>query len=81
MQMHIQHINKSTALADFSRLPSVGCQYYGLLLHVGICSVNQLAQVSLHDLQKRILRFQVITTQTIQQQPNQLYRNSGLMAQ
>ncbi|BDI14446.1 hypothetical protein ANSO36C_02480 [Nostoc cf. commune SO-36] len=78
MQIHIQHIHKWVALADFSRLPSVGCEYCGLLLHVGICSVNQLAQLPMHDLQRRVLRFQVTTTQ---QQPQHIYRNSGLMAQ
>lgn len=77
MQIHIQHISKWRALADLSRLPSVGCEYCGLLLHAGIGSVSQLAQVYLHDLQRQILRFQAVTTQ----KPDQVYRNSGLIAQ
>jgi hypothetical protein len=77
MQVHLQHITKWAALADLSRVPSVGCQYCGLLLHVGICSVSQLTQVSSHSLQKRILRLQVATIQ----QPDGVHRNFGLIAQ
>lgn len=63
LQTHIQHINKWVALADLACLPSVGCQYCGLLLHAGICSCAQLAQTPLHRLHQQILRFQVATLQ------------------
>jgi hypothetical protein len=34
------------ALADLSRLPSVGCQHCGLLLHAGVQSAQQLATMA-----------------------------------
>ena len=63
LQIHIQHVNKWVALADLARIPAVGCQYCGLLLHAGICSPAQLAQTSLQTLHKQILRFYVATLQ------------------
>ena len=55
--------NKWVALADLARIPSVGCQYCGVLLHVGIISVGQLAQTPLPRLHQQILQLQVATTQ------------------
>lgn len=63
LQLHIQYINKWVALADLARIPSVGCQYCGLLLHAGIASVSQLAQTPIHRLHPQILRLQVATMQ------------------
>jgi DNA-binding transcriptional regulator YdaS (Cro superfamily) len=63
MQISIRDINQWGAMADLSRVPSVGCQYCELLLQVGTYSVRQLAQVSWHDLRKRVSRFQMTTTQ------------------
>lgn len=63
LQIHIQYVNKWVALADLSRVPSVSCQYCGLLLHAGIGSVAQLAQTPLHKLHPQILRLQVATLQ------------------
>jgi len=63
LQVHIQHLNKWVALADLARIPAVGCQYCGLLLHTGILSSAQLAQTPLHRLYQQILRFQVATLQ------------------
>ncbi|NET30506.1 MAG: DUF4332 domain-containing protein [Cyanothece sp. SIO1E1] len=63
LQLHIQHINKWVALADLSRIPSVGCQYCGLLLHAGISSTAQLSQIPLNQLHKQILKLQVKTLQ------------------
>ncbi len=62
-QLHIkvQYVNKWVALADLARIPSIGCQYSGLLLHAGICSVTQLAQTPAHRLHQQILRLQVAT--------------------
>ncbi|HEY9692597.1 MAG TPA: DUF4332 domain-containing protein [Oculatellaceae cyanobacterium] len=63
LQLHIQYINKWVALADLARIPSVGCEYCGLLLHAGIASVAQLAQTPIHRLHPQILRLQVATMQ------------------
>lgn len=63
LQIHTRYINKWVALADLARIPSVGCQYCGLLLHAGVCSVTQLAQISPPRLHQQILRFHVATLQ------------------
>jgi hypothetical protein len=63
LQIHIQHINKWVVLAELARIPSVGCQYCGLLLHAGIGSVTQLAQMPAQRLHQQILRLQVATMQ------------------
>jgi hypothetical protein len=63
LQIHLQYVNKWMALADLARIPSVGTQYCGLLLHAGIASVAQLAQTPTHRLHKQILRLQVATMQ------------------
>ncbi|MBF2026577.1 MAG: DUF4332 domain-containing protein [Oscillatoriales cyanobacterium C42_A2020_001] len=59
LQIHLQHINKWAALADLSRLPSVGCRYCGLLLHAGIASPAQLAHAPFQQVHQQILRLQV----------------------
>lgn len=61
LQIHQQHVNKWAALADLARLPSVGCQYCGLLLHAGIASPRQLAQTPFHQVHKQILKLHVAT--------------------
>jgi len=38
LQVNSHHIQKWIALADLSSVPSVGCQYCGLLLHAGVGS-------------------------------------------
>ncbi|MCC5638997.1 DUF4332 domain-containing protein [Nostoc sp. CHAB 5844] len=63
LQVHLQYVNKWVALADLSRIPSVGTQYCGLLLHAGIGSVAQLAQTPSHRLHRQIMRLQVATMQ------------------
>ena len=63
LHVHIQYVNKWVALADLARIPSVGCQYCGLLLHAGIASAAQLAQTPIHRLHQQILRLQVATMQ------------------
>lgn len=59
----IQYVNKLVALADLARLPGVGCQYNGLLLHTGIISVKQLAQMPPHRLYQQLLKLHVATLQ------------------
>jgi predicted flap endonuclease-1-like 5' DNA nuclease len=63
LQIKSQYVHKWFALADLARLPGVGCQYCGLLLHAGVCSVTQLAQTPVHRLHQQILRLQVATMQ------------------
>jgi hypothetical protein len=63
LQIHLQHVNKWVALADLARVPSVGTQYCGLLLHAGVGSVIQLAETPTHRLHKQVLRLQVATMQ------------------
>jgi len=63
LQIHLQYVNKWMALADLARIPSVGTQYCGLLLHAGIASVAQLAETPTHRLHRQILRLQVATMQ------------------
>ncbi|NJO94140.1 MAG: DUF4332 domain-containing protein [Hydrococcus sp. RM1_1_31] len=63
LKIHLQYINKWVALADLARIPSVGCQHCGLLLHSGIASVVQLAQTPIHRLHRQILRLHVATLQ------------------
>lgn len=63
LRVRVENVNKWVALADLARIPSVGCQYCGVLLHTGIISVAQLAQTPLHRLHQQILRLQVATLQ------------------
>jgi predicted RecB family nuclease len=63
LQIKAQYVNKWVVLADLARVPGVGCQYCGLLLHAGIGSVTQLAQTPAHRLHQQILRLQVATMQ------------------
>jgi hypothetical protein len=63
LQIHPQYVNKWVALADLARVPSVGCQYCGLLLHAGIASVSQLSQIPVQRLHPQILKLQVSTMQ------------------
>ncbi len=59
----IQFVNKLVALADLSRLPGVGCQYNGLLIHAGIVSSKQLSQMTAHKIHQQLLKLQVATLQ------------------
>jgi predicted flap endonuclease-1-like 5' DNA nuclease len=61
--LKIQYINKLVALADLARLNGVGCQYNGLLLHTGIISVKQLAQMPAHKIHQQLLKLHVATLQ------------------
>jgi predicted RecB family nuclease len=61
--LKIQYVNKLVALADLARLTGVGCQYNGLLLHIGIISVKQLAQMQAHKIHQQLLKLQVATMQ------------------
>jgi predicted flap endonuclease-1-like 5' DNA nuclease len=59
LQMPERWVRKWAALAELSELPSVGCQYCGVLLHAGVTSVAQLASMQTHTLHRQVLRLQV----------------------
>ena len=59
LNSHIKYINKWTALAKLASIPSVGCQYCGLLLHAGISSPQQLALLSVAQLHSQLKRLQI----------------------
>ncbi|ARV60302.1 hypothetical protein BZZ01_18175 [Nostocales cyanobacterium HT-58-2] len=63
LQIHLQYVNKWVALADLARIPGIGTQYCGLLLHAGIGSVTQLATTPIHRLYQQLLRLVVATMQ------------------
>lgn len=63
LHLNIQLVNKLIALSDLARIPSVGCEYCGVLLHSGIASVAQLIQTPVHRLHRQIMRMQVATLQ------------------
>lgn len=63
LQIHVQHVNKWFALANLARIPSVGCQYCGLLLHAGIASPAQLVQTPIAKLHRHLLRLHVAMMQ------------------
>ncbi|MDH6059123.1 DUF4332 domain-containing protein [Chrysosporum bergii ANA360D] len=63
LEVNIQYVNKWVALADLARIPGIGWQYCGLLLHSGIGSVDQLAQTHTQRLHQQIMRLQVSTMQ------------------
>ncbi len=63
LKLNQKHLNKWIALADLARIPSVGHQYCGLLLHTGIVSVKQLTQTPFPQLHRQIIRLQVATLQ------------------
>jgi hypothetical protein len=56
-------ITKWVVLSSLARIPAVGCDYNGLLLHAGISSVEQLANSSTQVLYPRIKRLYVATMQ------------------
>jgi len=63
LQLHWHHVAKWSALANLARIPSVGDRYCGLLLHAGITSVEQLAQLPPQQVYRQVLRLNVATFQ------------------
>lgn len=63
LQLHPHHLQKWIALADLARIPSVGCQYCGLLLHAGITSPAQLSTTAVSRLHRQVLKLYVSTLQ------------------
>ena len=63
LQVNVKYVNKWLALANLARVPSVGCQYCGLLLHAGVASPTQLAEMTVLRLHQQVLKLQVATMQ------------------
>ena len=63
LQVNLRDLSKWVAMADLARIPSVGCQHCGLLLHAGVGSITQLAQMPVHRLHQQVLRLHVATLQ------------------
>ena len=57
--VRFQLLTKWLAFADLARIPSVGCQHCGAIVHSGIVSLEQLAQTPLDQLHQQIMRLQV----------------------
>ncbi|MDJ0651148.1 MAG: DUF4332 domain-containing protein [Xenococcaceae cyanobacterium MO_188.B19] len=62
LQINLKYINKWSALADLARIPAVGWEHCGVLLHSGIGSVAQLKQTSLGKLHSQLKRLYVANT-------------------
>ncbi len=59
LNTNIKHINKWAALANLARIPGVGPQHCGLLLHAGISTPQQLAGMTVQRLHPLLRRLQV----------------------
>ncbi len=59
LKVKTQLVTKWVAMADLSRIPGVGCQYCGLLLHAGIATIPQMANARSVKLHHHMLRLQV----------------------
>ncbi|MEM9567358.1 MAG: DUF4332 domain-containing protein, partial [Cyanobacteria bacterium P01_E01_bin.34] len=54
-----ERINRWVAMADLARVPAVGCEYCGLLLHAGMLSTQQLASAAAPQLHRSVQRLHV----------------------
>ncbi|NJK38448.1 MAG: DUF4332 domain-containing protein [Oscillatoriales cyanobacterium RM2_1_1] len=61
LKVNLRDISKWIAMADLAQIPSIGCRHCGLLLHAGVGSVTQLAQIPVHRLHQQVLRLHVAT--------------------
>lgn len=59
--LSLRYLQKWAALAELAQLPSVGCQYCGLLLHSGITSIQQLSATAPGRLHSQIRRLHTMT--------------------
>ena len=62
LQINLKYINKWLALADLARIPAVGWENCGALLHSGIASVAQLRQTPFNRLHSHLKRLYVANT-------------------
>ncbi|NMF82894.1 DUF4332 domain-containing protein [Nodosilinea sp. P-1105] len=61
LRLPLRYVKKWVILADLARVPTVGCEFNGLLLHAGITSPEQLAQTSAQTLAVQVKRLHVAT--------------------
>ncbi|MEM8603760.1 MAG: DUF4332 domain-containing protein [Cyanobacteria bacterium P01_H01_bin.121] len=59
LNVNQRSVRKWCVLADLARIPAVGCDYCGLLLHIGISSMTQLSETPPQLLHQKLLRLQV----------------------
>ena len=59
LSTNVKYINKWAALANLARIPGVGCQHCGLLLHAGVSTPQQLSTMSAQRLHPQLLRLQI----------------------
>jgi hypothetical protein len=59
LHLHLHHVQKWRALADLARIPNVGPQYCGLLLHAGVPSAQNLANLQAGRLHRQIMKLQI----------------------
>ena len=62
LQISLKYINKWSALADLARIPAVGWEHCGAILHSGIGSVAQLKQTPFSKLHSHLKRLYVANT-------------------
>ncbi|MGB3297408.1 MAG: DUF4332 domain-containing protein [Phormidesmis sp.] len=70
LHANIKHINKWAALANLARIPGIGCQHCGLLLHAGVSTPQQLSTMSVQRLHPQLLRLQVQLFNRADRAPN-----------
>ncbi|MGF1569898.1 MAG: DUF4332 domain-containing protein [Nodosilinea sp.] len=63
LQVPRRYVTKWVVLAGLARVPGVGCDFNGLLLHAGLISVEQLATSSPQTLYTQVKRLHVATLQ------------------
>jgi hypothetical protein len=59
----LRYVTKWMALAELAQIPTVGCEFSGLLLHAGIITVAQLAESTPQRLHAQVKRLHVKTMQ------------------
>ena len=59
LSTNIKYVNKWTALANLARIPGVGCEHCGLLLHAGVSTPQQLAGMTVQRLHPQLMKLQV----------------------
>ncbi len=70
LKVHLQYLKKWVALADLSRIPTVGCQHCGLLLHAGIISPAHLVRTPLPRLHQQLVKLHVAELRNKDQCPS-----------
>lgn len=63
LRLPLQQVRKWIAIAHLAQLPTVGCTHCGVLLHAGVASIAQLAQMPVQRLHAQVLRFYVAQLQ------------------